>query len=167
MKRIVQYMLLLALAAGLSAMAAHKFYVAVFQMDHVPEKKVLQVTSRVFMDDLEAALNKKYNLKFYLGTNREIKDADEYIKKYFLEKMQVKVNGAAKPITFIGREVEDDIFICYYKIPAEGKIKTLEVKNTTLFEQFRDQQNIIHTNINRNKKSILLTNDDQQGTLEF
>lgn len=167
MKRICHFTLLLLLATTLTSAAAHKFYVAVFQMDYVPQKKVIQVTGRIFVDDLEATLNRKYGKKFYFGAKQELAGADEYLKKYFTEKIQVKVNGQAKALTFLGKEMEDDVLVCYYTLPAESNVKTLEVNNTTLMETFEDQQNIIHTNINRNKKSLLLTNSNRGGKLDY
>ncbi|RZJ71490.1 MAG: hypothetical protein EOO45_11860 [Flavobacterium sp.] len=164
MKRLL---FLLLLAACLTSFATHKFYVAVFQLEYVPEKKVVQMTSRVFIDDLEATLNKKYSKKFYFGSARELPEANEYIRKYFIEKIDIKLNGSIKEIKFLGKEVEDDILICYYTIPAEAAVKSIEVKNTTLFESFKEQQNIIHANINRNRKSLLLTNDEPKGILQF
>jgi len=151
----------------LSSMALHKFYVAVFQMEYVPEKKVVQMTSRIFIDDLENALEKKYKRKFYLGTPTEIENTGEYLKLYLGEKIKVKINGRESAVTYLGKETEDDVLICYYTLRAENKIKTIEVTNTTLFEMFADQQNIIHTKINSNKKSLLLTNDNPKGVVKF
>lgn len=149
------------------SMTAHKYYVAVFQMDYVPSKKVIQVTSRVFVDDLEAAFVKKYKKNFYLGTSTEVAGANDYVAKYFGEKMRVKINGKEKAVKFLGKEIEDDILICYYTIPAESAVKSVEVTNTTLLEMFDDQQNIIHTKVNGNKKSLLLTKGETKGLLEF
>lgn len=167
MRKVINYLFLLLLAMSLTSMTVHKYYVAVFQLDYVPAKKIVQMTSRVFIDDLEAAFVKKYKKKFYLGTSAEIADANEYLKKYFIEKVHVKINNKEKVIKFLGKEIEDDVIICYYTFPAEHAVKSLEISNTTLFELFEDQENIIHTNINRNKKSLLLTNEEPKGLFEF
>lgn len=167
MKHIRLILTVILLAAGLSSFTAHKFYVAVFQLDHVPAKKVIQVTARIFVDDLEAALNKKYGKQFYIGQQQEIDGTDDFLNKYLTEKMQININGKTKAFKFIGKELEEDVLVCYYTLPADGKIKNLSVKNTTLFEYFPDQQNIIHTNINGNKKSLLLTNSNPQGSLDY
>lgn len=167
MRKVITYVFVLLLAVSLTSMMVHKYYVSVFQLDYVPAKKTVQMTSRIFIDDLEATLVKKYKKKFYLGTPTEVADANEFLKKYFTEKIQVKINGKEKAIKFLGKEIEDDVLICYYTFPAEQSIKTLEISNTTLFESFDDQQNIIHTNINRNKKSLLLTNEEPKGLFEF
>lgn len=160
-------LLLALMAVGLTSMAAHKYYVAVFHFELVPQKKVIQITSRAFIDDIEAALVKKHNKKFYISSSRELPDTEKHIQSYFIDNMRVEVNGKPRIIKYLGRETDDDILICYYTIPVEASVKTIKVKNTTLFESLPDQQNYIHTNINRNKKSLLLTNDAQEGTLEF
>lgn len=167
MVKIAKYLFCLLAVFCLYSFTAHKFYVAVFNMEYVPAKKVVQVTSRVFIDDLDAALYKRYNKKLMLATVKEHADADRYIEDYFTEKMQVKVNGVASRVKYLGRETEDDVLICYYTFPAETAIRSIEVGNTVLFELFEDQQNIIHTNINRNKKSLLLTNGRPGGLLEY
>jgi len=167
MKKKFIYALLVVIFLGLTAMGAHKYYVGVFQMEHVPQKKVVRLTARVFIDDMETALYKKYKKKLYLGDGRELPDAAEYLKKYFAENVEVKLNSKLKAIKYLGKEVEDDILVCYYTIPAEGIIAKIEVKNTLLLDSFLDQQNYIHVKINSNKKSLLLTNDEQRGTLEF
>jgi len=148
-------------------MVPHKFYVAVFNLEYVPQKKVVQMTSRVFVDDLEAALVKKFKKKFYLGTSRELPESKDYIKNYFTEKVHVRLNNTARAITFLGKETEDDMLICYFTIPAETPFSSLQMKNTVLFEIFDEQQNIIHASVNRNKKSLLLTNDKTEGTLDY
>lgn len=145
----------------------HKYYVSVFQLTHVPAKKEVQMTSRIFIDDLEAALVKKYKRKFYIGTATEAADSNEYIKKYIAEKLHIKINGKEKPIKFLDKETEDDILVCYFTLPAEKDVKSLSVSATVLLEMFDDQQNIIHANVQRNKKSLLLTNGTTEGLLEF
>jgi len=167
MSRFFRYVLPVFLLVVLSSFTVHKYYVSVFQVDYIPHKKILQMTSRIFVDDLEAAFQKKYGKKFYLSEKRELPEAGDYIAKYISEKVQVKVNGKAQAIKFLGKEMEDDVLVCYYTISAEEKITRFEMTNTTLFEMFDEQQNIIHIKTGSNKKSLLLTNDERSGVLAF
>ena len=50
---------------GLCSFTIHKFYVSVTQINFVPEKKVIQITARFFIDDLNNALEKKYKKTYY------------------------------------------------------------------------------------------------------
>lgn len=167
MKKAGACIFLLLIAVTLTSAAAHKFYVAVFQIEYAPAKKQLQITSRVFIDDLDAALSKKYGKKMYLCTTKEIPQATDYLKQYFTDKMHIKINGSAKALVFKMRETEDDVLLCYFTIPADAAIKSLQIENTFLFEAYSEQQNIIHTKVNGNKKSLLLTIDTPSGTIEF
>lgn len=151
----------------MASAGVHKFYVSVFQMEYVPAKKEVQITGRIFIDDLEAGLNKKYGKKLYLGTPKELAESTDLLKKYFSEKIVIKINNKPKVLTLLGRETEDDVLICYFTLPAEGKVQTIQVSNTVLFDMFSEQQNIIHTTVNGNKKSLLLTNSEPSGTQQF
>ncbi|WP_286913824.1 DUF6702 family protein [Flavobacterium sp. UBA4197] len=167
MIKMLRYGLLIVLFTGLSAMSLHKFYVSIFQMNYVPEKKTMQITARIFTDDLEKALEKKSKKKIYLATPKEAPETEELLKKYLAEKVRIKINNTEKTIRFLGRETEDDVVICYLTVPVSEKINTLEVYNTVLTEIFPDQQNIIHTSVNSNKKSLLLTNSKPKELIEY
>ena len=101
------------LFALFSAFTFHKFYVGVFQIDFFKEKKAVQITARLFIDDLEKALYKKHNKHFYLTTKDEISDANSYIASYLSEKLKIKINNKVQTLQFLSKEQEDNIVICY------------------------------------------------------
>lgn len=164
MKRIV---ILVFFVLFLSSFAVHKFYVSVTQIDYVPSKKRVEITSRIFIDDLEKALTKKYNKKVNLTSTKELPEAEELIKSYLKEKIKISINKKPQNIEFLAREVEGDVLILYTKIAISKKINTFEIYNSLLTEVYADQQNIVHTNINSNKKSILLTNTELKGKIDY
>lgn len=141
-----------------SAFTLHKFYVGVFQVDYFKEKKAVQITARLFIDDLEKALYKKYNKHFYVTTKDEIPEANTYIYSYLEDKLQIKINNKVQKIQFVTKEQEDNVIICYLKINFKDQIKDLEITNNVLIDIFNEQQNLLHLNINGNKKTILFTN---------
>ena len=159
--------LVVLLSIGLISFSIHKFYVSVTQIDYVPSKKRVEITSRIFIDDLEKGLTKKYNKKINLTTTKELPEAEELIKSYLKEKIKVSINKKPQNIEFLAREVEGDVLILYTKIAVSKKINTFEIYNSLLTEVYADQQNIVHTNINSNKKSILLTNTELQGKIDY
>ena len=160
-------LLLLFAVLFLSSFSAHKFYVSVTQIDYVPNKKRIEITHRIFIDDLEKGLTKKYNKKVNLTSTKELPEAEELIKSYLKEKIKVSINKKPQNIEFLAREVEGDVLILYTKIAVSKKINTFEIYNSLLTEVYADQQNIVHTNINSNKKSILLTNTELQGKIDY
>ena len=151
----------------LSSFSVHKFYVSVTQIDYVPSKKRIEITHRIFIDDLEIALTKKYNKKVNLTSTKELPEAEELIKSYLKDKIKISINKKPQNIEFLAKEVEGDVLIFYTKIAISKKINTFEIYNSLLTEVYSDQQNIVHTNINSNKKSILLTNTQLQEKIDF
>jgi hypothetical protein len=167
MKTIAYFILLSLLLGVLTSATVHKYYVAVFQVEYAPAKKQLQITGRIFVDDLEKALSTKYGKKFYLGTSKELPESTEILKKYIADKISFKVNGKPAMLTLFTHEYEDDMLVCYLTAPAPKKITSIEVRNTVLFELFREQQNMINANLNNERKSLLLSYDTPQGILNY
>jgi len=166
MKKTARIFLFLVIFIAMTSMTVHKFYVSVNQIDFVPKKKALEITSRIFIDDIDLALEKKYGKKYYLGTPKETSESIDFLKKYLKEKFIMKVNGQQKEIIFLGKEVEDNVLICYLTIKNVEKVTSLEIKNTILMELY-DQQHIFHTNILGDKKSILMTSGETVGLLKY
>jgi len=150
-----------------SSFELHKFYVSVTQIDYVPNKKRIEITSRIFIDDLEKALTKKYQKKPNITSSNELPEAEEWIKTYIKEKIKISINKKPQVIEYLAKEVEGDVLIIYTKIAISKKINTFEIYNSLLTETFQDQQNIVHTNINSNKKSFLLTNTVFQEKIDY
>lgn len=159
--------LLLFAVLFLSSFAVHKFYVSVTQVDYVPSKKRIEITSRIFIDDFEKALNKRYNKKVNLTSTRELPEANELIKGYLNEKIKISINKKPQEIEFLARELEGDVLILYTKIAISKKINTFEIYNSLLTEVYSDQQNIVHANINGNKKSLLMTNTTSKEKIDY
>ncbi|WMW78206.1 hypothetical protein RF683_01825 [Flavobacterium sp. 20NA77.7] len=147
--------------------SVHKFYVGVFQVDYFKEKKSVQITARLFIDDLEKALQKKHNKHFYITTKDEIANTNKYIEEYIKERFLVKLNNKNQTLTLLTKEQEDNIVICYIKISFSEKLKSFELTNTILTDIFSEQQNLVHLNNNGNKKTLLFTNTNNYQKINF
>lgn len=147
--------------------ALHKFYVGIYQVNYVPKKKEIQITTRIFIDDLEKALEKKSKKKLYLATPKEVVETDGLIKNYLSEKLIVTVNKSQKTLRFLGKEVEDNVLICYLTAPISEKINSVAIHNSVLTEIYPEQQNIVHLNVNGNKKTFLLTDNEPEEEFEL
>ncbi len=167
MKPFFQRFLPILFVVMLCSFAAHKFYVGIYQVNYVPKKKEIQITARIFIDDLEKTLEKKFQKRIYLATPKEIAETDDFIKKYLNEKLQLTVNSSPKSLKFLGKETEDNVLICYLTAAVPEKINTIEIHNSVLTETYPEQQNIVHFTINGNKKTVLLTDSEPEGVVTF
>jgi hypothetical protein len=127
---------------------------------------MIQITSRIFIDDLNNAIEKRFHAKSYIGTDKETPQDEVAMQKYLAEKFSIKVNGITKPMSFRSKEIEANVLVCYFRITDVSKISKLEIENSALTELNADQQNIIQANISGEKQSLLLTADNFKGMLK-
>lgn len=164
MKKIV---LLISFFVLLNSFAIHKFYVSIYQIEYTAPKKMLQITARIFVDDLNHVLNQKYKIKTHIGETNESTEDINLLKKYLLEKISIQINGKPKTIQFLSTELESNVVMCYLNVRDVSKIKTLEIQNTALLELDPDQQNIIQTKIYSKKQNLILTSENVKGLLKI
>lgn len=167
MKKRIVVVLLLVFTFAISSFGVHKFYMAIYQINYVPEKKMLQITSRIFMDDLNRTLEKKYKKKFYLGTDKESLESVVFLKKYLSEKLSIKVNGQTKTMNFLSKEIDGDVLVCYLNIKEISKLSSLEIVNSVLIDGFLEQQNIVHVSAFGTKNSFLFTESSTKQVLKY
>ncbi len=153
----------------LIVIGVHKFYVSVTNVEYYDKGKALQITSRVFIDDFEKALEERYEVKTLLGTSEEIQNADVFIQKYLKAKFLVKINGEIVQYQFLGKKYDNDIMICFLEIPeiALEQLNTIEIQNELLMDIYEEQKNILHFKILDKKKSFVLIRESNKGMLNF
>lgn len=163
-----KFFLLTALLATVS-FSAHKFYVSVTQVNYSESDKSLQITTRIFIDDFEDALKKKYGKTLKLATPDELPDSNVFINEYLLQNLAIRINGKSVMPVFLGKEYENDVIKCYLEVEhiQLKKLKSIEIKNRILFESFDDQNNIVHFKINKLRKSFSLYRENDKGLLKL
>lgn len=167
MRKRIKALSIVLLFCVATSFTIHKFYVSVTQVDYVQNKHRVEITSRIFIDDFNLVLEKKFNKKIYLASNREIVGAKDLVKSYLKEKIKVSINNKPIETEFLGTEIDNDVLICYLKVSFSEKITTFGIENSVLTEMFNEQQNLLHTNINNDKSSFLLTSNEKTAFLEF
>ena len=166
MKRTFKFPLFILIFLLLTSAGYHRFYTSIFQINYVPQKKMVQITTRIFIDDFNDALKKQYHKTTFLGTDKETQDDINLMKKYLSEKLKLTVNGKLETLNYLSKEKENNVLICYFKINDVLKLKSLEIENSTLTEVHPEQQNIIQFNDNGSKSSLLLSGKTTNGTLK-
>ena len=166
MKNRTFYSLLLLIVFCLLSFTIHKFYVSIYQINYVANKKRVEITARLFVDDLNAVLEKNYHKKTFLGLENESPDDVILLKKYLADHLLLKINGSRKEFTFFNKELETNVLVCYLKISNLSKITSFEIQNDAFMELNSEQQNIIQATISGQKQSLLLTIDNVKGTLK-
>jgi hypothetical protein len=151
----------------LLSFSAHKYYLSLTQIEFKKESKSIQIIINVFMDDIEAALNKNNNIDLQLATKKELKNNNLYFEKYLRSKLQFKIDTIAKDFKYIGKEYDGDLVYFYLEIENIFKISTIEISNKILLQHFPKQQNLIKTKVGKKNKSVLLSKDKYNEVLTY
>jgi len=159
----------LVLLLFLSFSSAHKFYVSVTNIVYSEEDSAFQITSRVFIDDLDKLLKERYGVEAKLATPNESKIAEEYIEKYFRTKFVVEMDSEIVAYNFLGKRYDNDVVICYLEIPNVdlSEVKQMSVQNEVLTDLFDEQKNVVHVKWKGNKKSFVLIRENNKGMLNL
>lgn len=168
-KRLMRSGLLLIILPLFAFSIMHKFYVSVTNIQYSKEDNSLQITSRIFIDDLENVLEERYGVEMNLATEKESEEANFYIEKYMRSKLVISADGKNKAFVFLGKKYDNDLIICYLEIEDIDlpEHKTIEVENDILTDLFEEQQNIVHFRINGEKKSFVLVRGNNKGMLNL
>lgn len=159
--------LLLLVLVFSSFKAVHKYYVSVTEIEYNEKTGSLQIISRVFIDDFEDLLKKRYDPEVVLGSNFESPNAKEYIKKYTEQKLELNVDGKPVKLNYLGKEYENDMLVLYLEVPQVPQFKKIRVKNTILMDMFEEQKNLIHVAYKNKTKSLILSSGSEEDQLNF
>lgn len=149
--------------------AAHKFYVSVTNVSYSEKDDALQMTSRVFIDDMDQVLKERYDIEAHLATDQESSLSQEYLEKYLRAKFVVEINGAPRTYEYIGKKYDNDLVIFYLEVPELDfpTVKSIQIQNEMLTDMFDEQQNIVHFKIKGKKKSFVLMKENTKGMLNL
>lgn len=147
--------------------AKHEEYYSLTNIQYKEKEKSLQITMRLFVDDLENALKKNYGKNFELNTDREIKEANSFIEKYIKTKFQISIEGKMLNYVFIGKEYEKDSIYIYLEIKNLAIFKTMQIQNATLIDTFPTQENIVKIKAFGIYKSLILNKNYETGNISF
>lgn len=165
MKNTILFLLLLPTLYSFTSL--HKFYVSVTEIEYNEKEQSLQVISRVFIDDLEDLLKKRYDQDIKLGIRDETPGVKIHLEKYLQQKLIIKVNGKSVQINYLGKEYENDMVVLYLEVPNVQDFENINVRNSVLMDLYEDQKNLIHVENRNVTKSMILISGKDENVLNF
>jgi hypothetical protein len=145
----------------------HPFYVSVTEIDHNQKTKTVQVSVRVFFDDFENALDKRYKTNINILKPKDRKQVDGLISDYIKNHLQIKANNKLLTLKYLGYQIEEDAAWCYFESGKIENIQKLDIQNEILFEQHDSQINMIHATVNGKRKSTKLDNPEKSVAFSY
>ena len=146
----------------------HPIHLSVTEVTYSEKDKAIQITSRIFIDDLELSIQnqlKQPNLDILQPKNGMT--LDQMAQEYLKEHLKVKLDGKPQTIKLLGHEIEDVAVVFYIEIENVKKIKSMEVRNDVIMETHEDQSNIVHVTYKSPVKSVRLLRDKPSEVFKF
>ena len=171
MNFIIAFILFATSAVDSSTLEVHEFHLSKCDIHFSEEDKALQISLRIFIDDLEEAIAKvegEENLK--LCTNKEVMNADSILVAYLSGNFQVSVDDQIHELAYVGKEVSEDLLAvwCYFEITNVLPKEVILIENKILIETFDDQSNLVSIKFSKDKKDhFIFKKGETSGTLQI
>lgn len=151
-----------------SSIFAHSYYVSTTNMEFNAETETIDVSIKTTAHDFEHILETKYNLRIHIETIADSSEIGLYIQSYLNENFTLKSNEVQAQMKYLGKEVtlRDELFF-YISFSGVKNPKTIQIKNTLLFTEFPQQQNIVHYKLGDLSKSVTLVAAKPESELKF
>ena len=165
--RFILVLLGVLFACSSGVLPAHPFKASVTEVRQNPESGRIEVTLKLFTDDLEECVRERSGKLLNLDTSRELASSDDLLNEYLQSGFRLEINGEALDLEFLGREHEPGVTWCFLESKPVEAVSEFYAVNSIMTEMYSTQSNIVHVEIGGQKKSLLLRPGKLSGRLVF
>jgi RNA recognition motif-containing protein len=152
---------------ALGFMPIHRYFFSLTELRADTKKQTLNVSCKLFTDDLETALSSVSHKKTDLSASLQNKEVKDLLNKYINDHFKISITGKPLKLTFVGFENEDDATWCYLELAKFTQKGKVTIMDDFLDDLFPDQTNIIQFYWNQENKSMKLVNPEKEAVFEF
>ncbi len=145
----------------------HPFYIAVTEINQNVKDKTLEVSCKMFAEDLESILQKNYKTTLDLSSEKNKIVLDRLIADYIGKHLWIAVNGQPVVLKYLGFEKEKESAYCYFEVTGIPDINKVEVTNQILYDFNNSQVNIIHVVVKGKRQSMKLDYPEKLANFNF
>jgi|ERR1700741_19400 len=145
----------------------HPYYVSVTELKHDAAKKTLQMSCKMFTDNIETALKKINNKNVDILNPKDKKEVEKLLEAYIAKHLVIFVDGKKIKFTFIGYEKEEEAIWCYLEAAKISKVKKVIAEDGVLYEYLPDQINMMHVTVNEKRQSNKVSNPEKKMEFAF
>lgn len=155
MKRLLFSGLLL--IAAMPNLMAHGYFVSTANMEYDDLTKSIEVSVKLTAHDFEHILENKFAQRIHIENVADTSEIGLFVQSYLKEHFVVTSAGVAGQFGYTGKEVtlRDELFF-YFTFSGVNDPAAIQIKNTLLFTEFPQQQNIVHYKWGERTKSVTL-----------
>jgi hypothetical protein len=145
----------------------HPLHLSVSDIHYKPEAGTLEITQRLFADDLEDALRQFNEEKVDVFNPRDPERLEKIIGEYVMEHFALSINEKPVDLNYLGYEREEDAIWVYLEATQVPGFSSLSARNTVFFEMFDDQMNLINVKKDGRIRSLKLSPEQEHGRISY
>jgi len=146
----------------------HPIHVSVTDIEFDEERKALEISSHIFLDDIEKHIRiiKKEPYLDILNPGKG-RTTDGLVTEYLKGRFEVKVNGKTEEYSYLGHEREAAAIYVYIEVEKVRKLKSISIRNEILLDIYDDQVNLVHVKVDGKIRSLKLEDGNEEDSLEY
>jgi hypothetical protein len=148
---------ILALILNLGSWGDHDIHVSVCDIIEKTEHSQLEVSVRIFYDDLLNAVG----LQVGEELPEDYTGSDDLIEKFISKHLSISINGDQVPMVYLESVSYPPAVWTTFKIELSAPISEIEVNNSILIDLFDDQVNMVNLKYKGKKKVYSLDKKTQ------
>lgn len=152
---------------GYPAHVKHPLYVSVTEIEHNAKEKTLEISCKIFTDDLEKTLRQTYKGTVDLLQPKDKAAMDKLVSAYVKKHLSMVVDGKPVVMEYVGYEQQEEGIESYYQVNNMTTVKKIDVTDNILYEYKKEQISLLHVTVNGNRKSFKLNNPEEKTSFQF
>ncbi len=145
----------------------HPFYVSVTEINHNAKTQSVEISCRMFYDDLEHVLEKQYNTRLDIVKPVNKDQLNKLINDYIHRYLIIKADGKVLNPAYVGYEIQEDGAWAYLEVKGINRPQKIEVHDALLYTEHPGQINMLHVTVNGERKSTKLDNPAADASFNF
>jgi hypothetical protein len=153
--------------SNVQANILHPFFVSVTELNFNPKNNNLEISCKMFVDDLQNALKQNYKRPVDLANEKQESENNKIINDYLTKHFSIIADAKAIGLKFVGFEIESEAVYCYFEASNITAPKKVVITNKILHDYKQEQVNIMHVVVNGSRKSTKTDLQTNQASLNF
>ncbi|MCK4662247.1 MAG: hypothetical protein KAT68_05240 [Bacteroidales bacterium] len=148
----------------------HPLHITFTNIEYVDKDDIFKITIKIFKDDFENLIEKKYGIHAKLKENEDISDDEKIFIEYINENFSMIFDGKRRKkenIYFVKKTINEDAVWFYFECEKPKSDNTLTVTNSILMDLFNDQTNLIIVNYKNFNKGYKIKTNNQEITIDL
>ncbi len=124
----------------------HPVHISSLNIEYNDSRKAFIVSFKMNKEDLESAVQFKYNKIVKILENEDNNEADKWVNSYILDNFALIINDKDKTrnkLKFVSKSTDNESLWFIYEYKFNGKLKSVVVKNRILQDLYMDQVNLL------------------------